>query len=154
MIHLYKEKVYFFMKNIKEFFKSLEKKETILIILGTLLTLLIRCLWLNGRSGDYNGFLEPWINYIRELGQFESLKYNIGNYNVPYILILTIISLFKCEPLYLIKFVSIIFDYICGIYGAKIVYKLSNNRFVSIISYISILFLPTVIIKKTIFPNI
>lgn len=147
MIHLYKEKVYFFMKKIKDFFKSLDKKEKLALILGTVLPLLIRCLWLNGKSGDYIGFLKPWVDYIRELGQFESLKYNIGNYNIPYIFILTIISFFKGEPLYLIKFVSIIFDYICAIYGAKIVYKTLNDRFISIITYITVLCLPTVIIN-------
>ena len=111
------------IKNIKNFLDSLDKKQKLLLIFGTLFSLFLRCLWLNGRSGDYIGFLAPWIDYIRELGQFNSLKYNIGNYNVPYIVILTLISFFKCEPLYLIKFVSIIFDFVCGLLMIYCFYK-------------------------------
>ena len=136
------------MRSIKDFFKNLDKNKKIIIMLITLISFLIRCVWLNGRSGDYNSFLAPWIDYIRELGYFKSLKYNIGNYNVPYVVILTLISFLKCEPLYPIKVVSIIFDYVCAIVGAKIVYKLTNKDVLtSIVTYGIILFLPTVIIN-------
>ena len=123
-----------------------DKKYRRIMLIVSLLALLIRCLWLNGKSGDYLGFLQPWINQIIKLGRFKSLKYNIGDYNVPYVIILTIISYFK-NHLYLIKFVSIIFDYICAIYSYKIVYKVTNNKIKSLITYSIILFLPTVIIN-------
>lgn len=122
------------------------KKFKIAIIVISIIALLIRCVWLNGISGDYIGFLSPWIKEIIRLGGIKSLKYNIGDYNVPYIFILTIISYFN-NHLYLIKFISIIFDFICAIYGYKIVYKITNNKIKSLISYIIILFLPTVIIN-------
>ena len=56
--------------------------------------------------------------------------------------------MFKIEPLFLIKFVSIIFDYVCAIYSLKIVYKLTNkNILLSLIAYASVLFLPTVMLN-------
>ena len=127
----------------------LNKKDKNIIIFITLIMLLIRCVFLNGESGDYIGFLKPWIDNIRSLGGIKALKYNIGDYNVPYITILTIISYFKCKPLYLIKLVSIIFDFICGIYSYKIVKKLTNNKIYSIITYGVILAIPTVLVNSS-----
>ena len=136
------------MKKFINSFRKLNKKYKIILVSATIFALLIRCLWLDARSGDYNDYLLPWINHIRDLGYFESLKYNVGNYNIPYVVILTLISFLKCEPLYPIKIISIIFDFVCAIYSAKIVYKLSNkNMLYSFITYTVILFLPTVIIN-------
>ncbi|MBQ3020660.1 MAG: hypothetical protein IJD92_00360 [Bacilli bacterium] len=127
--------------------KNLSKKEKIILFIVSIVAILIRLIWINGESGDYIGFLEPWVLKIRELGGFNALKYNIGDYNVPYMVILTFISFFKFKPLYLIKLVSIIFDFICAYYGAKIVDKVTNNKLSSLITYAAILFLPTVIIN-------
>ena len=105
--------------------KELNLKKIFILI--TFFVILIRIVWINGKSGDYLGFLEPWIKTIIRFGGVKSLKYNIGDYNVPYVVILTIISYFK-NHLYLIKFVSIVFDFICAIFGYKIVYKVTNNK--------------------------
>ena len=127
--------------------KKLNKKEKITILVITFLALLIRCIWLNGKSGDYIFFLELWVDTIKQYGGFKSLKYNIGDYNVPYIFILTCISYFKINSLYLIKFVSIFFDFICTIFSYKIVNKVTNNKSIALFSYLIILFLPTLIIN-------
>jgi len=133
--------------NNMKFWKDLEKKEKIILILVTIISLFIRFLWFNGKTGDYLGFLKVWVENIRELGYFKALKYNLGNYNVPYMIILTLISFIKGEPLYSIKIVSVIFDFICAIYGVKIVHKLSKNKISSIITYCVLMFLPTMIVN-------
>lgn len=124
--------------------KELNLKKIFILI--TFFAILIRIVWINGKSGDYLGFLEPWIKTISRFGGVKSLKYNIGDYNVPYVVILTIISYFK-NHLYLIKFVSIVFDFVCAIFGYKIVYKVTNNKLQSLVAYGVILFLPTVIVN-------
>ena len=124
--------------------KELNLKKIFILI--TFFAILIRIVWLNGKSGDYLGFLEPWIKTISRFGGIKSLKYNIGDYYVPYVVILTIISYFK-NHLYLIKFVSIVFDFVCAIFGYKIVYKVTNNKLQSLVAYGVILFLPTVIVN-------
>lgn len=132
---------------MKKFLKSLDKKQIRLIIIITVLSLIMRVLWLPGKSGDYLGFLKPWVEDIRELGYFKALKYNIGNYNVPYIILLVFVSFIKGEPLVPIKILSIIFDFICAIYGAKIVNKLTNNKWSTVITYLIIICLPTVLVN-------
>lgn len=124
------------------------KKDKYILFGITLFMILIRCVFLNGETGDYKDFLYPWIENIRSLGGFNALKYNIGDYNVPYVFILTIISYFKCKPLYLIKLVSIVFDFICAIFGYKIVKKLTNNKIYSMITYGILLIAPTVLINS------
>lgn len=126
---------------------KLSKKEKVILLVVSLIALLFRCIFLNGGSGDYNYFLSPWVDTIRELGGFKALGSNIGNYNVPYVFLLTLISYMKCEPLIPIKIISIIFDFICGVMGYKIVNKLSNNKRVAYLCYVVILFLPTVIVN-------
>lgn len=124
---------------------KLSKREKIVLVIIPVVALLIRFVFLNGKSGDYIGFLEPWVNTIRELGGFKALGHNIGNYNVPYVFLLTLVSYLKCEPLIPIKIISIIFDFICSVYAFKIVNKLTNKKSLSLICYIIILFLPTVV---------
>ena len=121
------------------------KKRILLII--SFIALILRILWFFAESGDYIYFLKPWIESIRELGGFKALAYNIGDYNVPYVFILTIISYFKCEPLIPIKIVTVLFDFVLAIYGYKIIKKITNNTLYSIIGYSTLLFLPTVLIN-------
>ena len=121
----------------------------IILLISTIVCLAIRFMFFNGESVDYISFLNPWIIKIRSLGYFKSLKYNLGDYNIPYMFILTFISLFKCKVLYLIKIVSIIFDFVCAIFGLIIVQKITSDNLKSMIAYISILFLPTVITNSS-----
>lgn len=128
---------------------KLNKNQKIILVLVTLFAILARGLWLSGKSGDYLYFLKPWIDSIRSLGGITALKYNIGDYNVPYVFILTIISYLKCESLIPIKIISIIFDFIISIYGYKIVKKLTNNTNSSLICYSVLLFLPTLLVNSS-----
>ena len=130
--------------------KNISKKNKYILIILTIISLIIRFIFRNGESGDYLTFLKPWVEQIRDLGYFKSLKYSIGNYNVPYVFILTIISIFKIKPLYLIKFVSIIFDFVSALYGGKIVYKLIKKINISIVTYLILIFLPNAIINSSI----
>ena len=129
--------------------KKLTKKERNIFIILTILSIVIRIVFRNGESGDYLTFLKPWMSEIKKLGYLSSLKYNIGNYNVPYMVILTLITTIKYKPLYLIKLISVIFDYICAIFGFKIVNKITDNVKTSMITFLIILFLPTVLINSS-----
>ena len=82
------------------------KKETIMIMVMIFLaTIIVRVYCFPLLSGDYVNFLEPWVEEIREKGGFAALKEPLGNYNIPYIVILILISYLKCEPLIPIKIV-------------------------------------------------
>lgn len=112
-----------------------------------IISLIIRVSYLFVMSGDYINFLKPWVEQIKELNGFYSLRENIGNYNIPYMIILTIISYFKCAPLVPIKIVSIIFDFVCAIASYKIIYKITEDKEKACLSGALITLLPTVIIN-------
>ena len=67
--------------------------------------------------------------------------------DVPYIIILILISYLKCEPLIPIKIVSIIFDFMCALATYKIVNKITNNKNTAMAFSVLILWLPTVIMN-------
>ena len=110
--------------------------------------IVIRARYFTFISGDYANFLEPWIEQIRKFGGFESLKENIGNYNVPYVIILTLISYLGCEPLIPIKIVSILFDIICSGVTLCIIYKITNNKKIALIGSAIVMMLPTVVLNS------
>ncbi len=126
-----------------------KNKNLKIFIILSIIGILLRVLWLNGESGDYKGFLALWVDDIRRLGYFKSLKYSIGNYNVPYMIILTFISLLKCKPLIPIKIISIIFDFICAYYSSKIVYLITKNNTLKLVIYGIVLCLPSVIVNSS-----
>lgn len=124
-------------------------KKYIFIAFITIAALVLRLSLYKIESGDYKTFLEPWVNEYKKYGGIVGLKYTIGNYNCLYNYILMIISLIKIRPLYLIKTVSVIFDFICAIFGYKIIKNITNNKKISYIAYIVILFAPTCIMNSS-----
>jgi Gpi18-like mannosyltransferase len=117
-----------------------------------LISLIIRWSGIHYRSGDYNIFLQPWFNQIKSEGGFASLKHRIGNYNVPYMFILTLLTYLPIRPIMSIKIVSIIFDYVCAITATSIVFNVLGRTkdaiFPSLITFSVMQFLPTVLLNS------
>ena len=106
--------------------KNSIRKKMILIIV---ISLLVRFLLFNYVSADYRVWISDWINFIKDNGGFNSLKYSFTNYNLPYVIILVILTYITIKTLYLVKLVSVIFDVLLSILGYKFVmdfYKEDN----------------------------
>jgi len=75
-------------------------------------------------SGDFQGFLRVWVNYYRELGVVKGLGRSIGDYFVPYNLILAAISVIPIfdEGIW-ISAVSVFGEYL----GALFMFKILNH---------------------------
>jgi Predicted integral membrane protein len=121
------------------------KKESwmILICVG----LLIKIAMFPVKLGDYNFYLAPWINFIKTHGYASSLKYNFYNYTPSYIYILIALAKTGFNPLYSIKIVSIVFEYILAYYVGKIAYLKYENSLVFWISFAVIPVLPAVLLN-------
>lgn len=128
-------------------------KYELFIIIISILAIFIRCMFFNIVSGDYKYFLEGWFNTLKANGGIFAIKDHIGNYTAPYMLILGILTYIPINSLYTIKIVSIIFDFIGAFVGARIVYKLCKNekykKLLSLCTYATILFSPTVILNSS-----
>lgn len=135
------------MKNNSIKRSMIKNKHIIIYFSIIILGLVVRIRYLNFISGDYANFLKPWVEQIRDLNGFAALKENVGNYNVPYIIILILISYLKCEPLISIKIVSILFDLIVSIVTYGIIYKITNNKKTALFGSMVVWVLPTVMLN-------
>ena len=76
--------------------------------------MLARVAMLDYETADYTTFLGPWTQVFRE-GGFHTLAENVGDYNLIYQYILLIISRVPLFDLYLIKWVTVCFDFLLAL---------------------------------------
>ena len=117
----------------------------LLIVFGILCKLIL----LPVKTGDFVGFLEPWLAFIKSHGYFSSLKYGFYDYTPSYIYILILIAKTGLNPLFLVKFVSIIFEYVAAFFVGKIAsLKYSSNKVIWIAMAI-VPILPTILLNSS-----
>ena len=117
----------------------------LLIVFGILCKLIL----LPVKTGDFVGFLEPWLAFIKSHGYFSSLKYGFYDYTPSYIYILILIAKTGLNPLFLVKFVSIIFEYVAAFFVGKIAsLKYSSNKVIWIALAV-VPILPTILLNSS-----
>lgn len=124
---------------------------TIAFIFINILAVTIRYFMRGFESGDYITFLEPWFDYLKNNGGIFALKNYPGDYNAPYMTIMSILTYIPFNKLYLIKFVSILFDFLLAFSSALLVKELikdyKKQQFYFLITYSIIIMLPTVVMN-------
>lgn len=115
----------------------------------TLLAMGIRVFELNFVSGDYSTFLSQWFSYLKDHGGLKALATYPGDYNAPYVTIIALLTYIPLKGLYLIKTVSIIFDFALAFSAAKLVkYVVKKNKDeYELLTYSVVLLLPEVILN-------
>ena len=128
------------------------KKYILLFLLGaiTILAVFIRICGMDFQSDDFNSFLNPWWGIIK-YNDFTGLAAQVGNYNIPYQIIIFLMTLLPLNALYAYKIVSIIFDFVLAISTAMLVYSFakSNARLKAVIAYSAVLLSATVIFNSS-----
>jgi len=99
-------------------------------------------------SYDYMSFLSPWYDFIKSNGGFNALKFDFSNYSPPYLYLLVICTYLPLQKIYAIKFVSILFDFLAAFLVYVIVKQKYKSVFLPLISALTILFIPTVIMNS------
>ena len=123
--------------------------EVILIISIVLLALIVRIHYINVESYDFIVFLKKWFITLKTNGGIFGLKESVGDYNAPYIQLLAILTYLPIKPLYSIKALSIIFDYLGAIFAGVLLYKFTKNKNLSYVCSFVILMLPTVVFNSS-----
>lgn len=125
----------------------------ILFFVITIISLKVRVNFIKFESQDYQNCLLDWFNQIKEGGGILALKQEIGNYNIPYLFILAILTYIPINPLISIKIVSIVFDYIMAFISMIITYKLFKNNkdknLFALLVYSIVILLPTVVLNSS-----
>lgn len=122
--------------------------DILFIVCLMVISLFMRTAFLDIQSGDYLGFLQMWMQTIRERGGFASMGLEISNYTPAYMYILSFLSYFDYSDLHLIKFVSILFDYLAGIGVFLIVYHMTRSTRKAILGMSMLLLAPSVVINS------
>ena len=123
-----------------------EKNKKIVAVLLLVMAFGVRYLNLNHVSQDYIIFLSEWIQTFKDNGGLKGLSESVGNYNIPYLAILALISYLNDNWLIAIKLISIFFDIVLAWSAMKIVEKCTNDKKKQLICFFAVLLLPTVII--------
>lgn len=141
------------LKFEKKTIESLEKHGMVLgYIFITIVALLIRYFMRNFKSSDYINFLSPWFDYIKNNGGLKALSNFPGDYNAPYMTIIALLTYIPFNKLWLIKGVSIFFDFTLAISSVLLVKQIlndkCNNKFILLLTYFAVLMLPTVVMNS------
>ncbi len=112
------------------------------------LALLGRFLCFPRETSDFTDFLLPWSERLRELGGLRGLGREIGNYNVPYMVLLALFTYLPIPALYLIKLSSTFFDLLLALTLGLLVLRLSGSRFRAGVCFVLALLLPTVFLNS------
>ncbi len=130
------------------FDKNTDNISLLFLAAATAALLYLRLSMLGYRSGDYNSFLNPWIEQMKALSVKEALCEKIGDYNMPYLYFLLIVSRLKGFSLIHIKWLSCLFDFVGAYFVMKIVGLKSKSVVARYFSFIIAAALPTVFLNS------
>ncbi len=91
-----------------------------LLLLPVALSIYLRLFLLDHQTHDYQTFLAQWAAFFRDNGGVAALKEPVGNYNVPYLYFLAVISYLPIPDLYLIKIGSVLCDVLLAWSGLRL----------------------------------
>ncbi len=128
--------------------KMKDNRFILLFIVITIVALIIRLFLFKFVSGDYDVFLREWFDFFKENG-ISGLANYPGDYNAPYMTILALLSYIPINSLFLIKFVSVIFDFVLAITIVKIFNEIKPNhkKELDLLLYFICLLLPQFILN-------
>lgn len=99
-------------------------------------------------SGDYKVYLSEWVSQLGGMSLKDALSTPTGNYNLPYVYFLAIISKTGGETLLNIKAFSCLFDVIMAYAVMKLVACGTDDKHMQLGSFLIILFSPTIMIDS------
>ena len=116
---------------------------------ATGVALAVRMMFFDHASGDYTAFIDHWIHQIRELPGLQGWVEKIGDYNMPYLYLLTIVAKFDFCELYVVKTFSVIADVAVAYYLMRLASLKLKNVKGEMIVFCLALFIPTVIYNSS-----
>lgn len=103
---------------------------------------------LSSVSMDYYNFIQEWITSMSTMTLDEAVVSEIGDYNLPYLYFLAVVSRFKQGWLVAVKSLSCIFDVILAYFVMKIVaLKIENNKIRALV-FVLTLAVPTMLLNS------
>ncbi|MBR5116156.1 MAG: hypothetical protein IK096_03730 [Lachnospiraceae bacterium] len=79
-------------------------------------------------SPDYLACIDPWVREYRSLGFVNGLATEIGNYYIPYNVILALISYAPTEPWVMISVISCVFEYLMFYFAYRLLLVIDGGE--------------------------
>lgn len=127
--------------------EGIRREGLLTLLLPIAAALFLRAALLDHVTLDYQDFLSKWVDYFRQNGGFSAMKDPIGNYNVPYLYMLALLSYLPVPDLYGIKLFSVLFDVLLAWGGFRLVKRLTGEDRPALLCFCVLLFLPTVVLN-------
>ncbi|MBR4474773.1 MAG: DUF2029 domain-containing protein [Oscillospiraceae bacterium] len=122
----------------------------VLSILLLTLALGLRAAVFDYETLDYQNFLSRWVEFFRQHGGFAALKYEVGNYNIPYLYFLALFSILPMKDLYFIKLLSTASDLLLAWGVLLLCSRFTKKHRRLLAAYFVTLFLPTVFLNSAV----
>ena len=122
------------------------------LIAGVLAALAARIPLLPLVSSDMNMSLIPWYDFIAENGGFAALRFDFGDYNVPYLYLLALatFSASWLPKVWAIKIISIVFDFVLAFFVGKCVaLRYPDSKRLPRAAAVTTLLLPAVVLNSS-----
>jgi Gpi18-like mannosyltransferase len=119
------------------------QEKTVGAVVLVYLALCLRLSLFDHISGDYVSFLSVWTETMRNMTVSEALSTPIGDYNMPYLYLILLISRLPFYDLYCIKLCSVIADVAAALAVAKLASLVSRRQDVIFFAFAAALFAPT-----------
>lgn len=105
----------------------------VLVVLGvTMFGLLLRWQGIWYESGDFTSCLSIWMDNLRAGNSIKVLSQYTGDYNMPYVTVLWLLTFLPVEPIIAIKSFSIIFDMISAAGAGALVITIGNKKSIAV----------------------
>lgn len=130
-------------------------KNNILILVFIVVTCVSAIVRINGiefESLDMTKCLYRWFGVVKANGGLNALALDIGDYNMPYMTIMALLTYLPISPLVSIKAVSMIFDFLLAISCVTLLKELLKDKYnekLGLLVYSIIILLPTVILNSS-----
>lgn len=120
-----------------------------IIISGTIVFgLIARLLLFDYQYVDYGFYLARWTEQIKTNGYLSALSEPFYNYTPSYMYVLVLIAKLDLNPLYAIKIVSVLFDYLLAFYVGKLAYLYWKSKKAIWLSLAVVPLIPTVLLNS------
>lgn len=112
--------------------------------------LILRLLGIRYEGVDYQMCLSAWFAKLKEVGSLRALPEFQGNYNLPYVTAMLVLTYLPVEPIISIKLLSIVFDYLsAGVLAAVIMDCAADRKYLcGMVTYGLLLCCPITVINS------
>jgi len=124
------------------------RRERFILVIGVALAIIVRIFFINFESQDYLKFLQPWYRFIQANGMFHAFHFRFFNYSPLYLHILSITTLLPINSLYVIKALSVTFDFVGAYFAYRIVKRERPQSLLPAVCFVSVLLIPTVVLNS------